>query len=59
MLHNFELNYKIELDAMVIQLKITNDDIIYSKGDKTKCVIVNSIDNKMIFMRICMASYGI
>lgn len=31
---------------MVIQLKITNDDIIYSKGDKTKCVIVNSIDNK-------------
>lgn len=46
MLHNFELNYKIELDAMVVQLKITNDDIIYSKGDKTKCVIVNSIDNK-------------
>lgn len=46
MLHNFELNYKIELDAMVIQLKITNDDIIYSKGDKTKCVIINSIDNK-------------
>lgn len=45
-LQNFELNYMIELDSMIVQFKITDDDIIYSKGDKTKCVIVNSIDNK-------------
>lgn len=45
-LQNFELNYRIGLDSMIVQFKITDDDIIYSKGDKTKCVIVNSIDNK-------------
>lgn len=46
MLSNFELNYKIELDSMIVQLKMTDDDIIYSEGDKNKRVIVNSVDSK-------------
>lgn len=45
-LQNFQLNYKIGLDSMIVQFKITDDDIIYSKGDKTKRVIVNSVDSK-------------